>query len=75
MDPYLHAAAGRGESFRIDDIDDPDSFSARREQIEEAGRSRGIRQRVKSLLTRVRWLFRSSYSKSQSNYLRQKGEE
>ncbi len=36
MDPYIHAAGGRGEGFRADDIDSLDKFAHQQHQIDEA---------------------------------------
>lgn len=36
MDPYIHAAGGRGEGFRIDDINDLDEFAWQQAKIKAA---------------------------------------
>ena len=67
MDPYLHAAAGRGESFRIDDIDSLDVLAANGAQVQRT---------VPWPVAGIRWLKLLLKQIRQSNHtLLQKGEE
>lgn len=59
MDPYIHAAGGRGEGFRVDDIHNIDEFAQQQYQIEEALGKKGRRKKKRGgLLRMVRNIFK-----------------
>lgn len=60
MDPYIHAAGGRGEGFRVDDIDDLDQFAWQQTQIKTALEKTPKRKKVR---TRILKLIKDSFAK------------